>query len=199
MTRDPTDRVWSDYQYFSAFQRKDYAKCWWRAGGASTLHFHEHMEQEVRFVERCIADRWASKECARRLCKDLNAAPFSACPPGRLVTGLYEAHFAEWRRQFGPGCDGRSRFHEVRLEDLAARPRETMRDVAAFLGLEHGDAILADLAHAGKTNPEEHEGRLKVEGLIPRLGPMLNRTRELLDRFYARHGNSTLPRQIKCI
>ena len=198
MTRDPTERVFSEDRYVSAFHDQRGAKHDTRCASASAEHFHEHMESEVAVVEECVASNWGSTSCQRKLCIEASQSPFAACPPGKLISGLYEGHFAEWRRLFGPRCGEPNRFFEVRLEDMAANPRDVLRSVADFLSLDINDTILDDMAHAERTRPEDSEGRIRVAGKIPDLGPMLNKTRVMLDAFYARHRQATLPSWTPC-
>ena len=112
------------------------------------------------------------------------------CPPGRLLLGFYDAFLEPWERAFN--C-GEARLLRVGVEDVARRPAETMRRVAAFAGLDGGAEAFAA---ANRTRPEDAHDRGLHRGT--RLPPMANGTRAFLDAFYARHAATRLPERLSC-
>lgn len=217
MVRDPADRAYSDYRYFASFQRDRSAAARDRRACACGLpklpgdkppfvyryapsldHFDAVVRWEAARVDACVALGWDDRGCAEWACGVLQDPPFAACPPGRLLLGLYDAFLGAWERAFN--CDTAKvppGLLRVRVEDVARRPAATMRAVAAFVGLDARDAaVLAALASPNRTRPEDAHDRNQNRGT--RLPPMRNATRHFLDAFYARHAATRLPDRLHC-
>lgn len=79
--------------------------------------------------------------------------PLFQSPVLRHVVGDWRAAVAGGRRAaelYGPAC------HEVRYEDLLARPRESLHAVLAWLGIERSDETIDHLLDLGRF--ERHSG-----------------------------------------
>lgn len=205
MVRDAADRAYSDYRYFASFQRArgapresscalpklpGLAPPFVYRYAPSPDHFDAVVRWEADRIDACAALDWDDRSCALWVCGVLANPPMAACPPGRLLLGFYDAFLEPWEKAFN--C-GEARLLRVRVEDVARRPAETMRRVAAFAGLDGGAAAFAA---ANRTRPEDAHDRGLHRGT--RLPPMANGTRAFLDAFYARHAATRLPERLSC-
>jgi hypothetical protein len=141
------------------------------AGVASFLAetFHDetlrtqHMSADVR---QAVVGRWfrSAQICAH----DRHA--FGVAGWGRLSIGLYSLYYEKWLEHFHP-----SQFKVVRLEDYDASPREYLKDIYAFLGVDMPVDNTEWTAIIGPSvKNQHHDDRL----------PMLPETQVLLEKFY---------------
>ena len=213
MTRDPVDRAYSDYKYFAAFQRPRGAAlgqvaCPYRSPpGArraslrfevSADHFARVASWAVDELDRCFDHGWKSAHCARLACHDLRAPPFAACPPGRVLLGLYDAFLGDWEAAFDrPDCGHRGLLR-VAVEDVNRDPAAALRRVASFLELDVSDAaVFAAMASPNRTRPQDAQDAARHLP-ISDPGPVHPTTRALLEDFYARRASAKLPRALNC-
>lgn len=162
MIRDPAERLYSDYIYFSyrTLFNKNPATQQYKYNPAG---FHVAVEQSLKEMRRCL-DTHPSRLCAweqRRY-----------RPVTQIQLGMYSEFLETWRRYFAD-----EQFLVVRQEDLSDTPREFFDQVTDFLELDR----LTDVQLFGKDGAKVKQSNVRSG---KRKG-MLDKTRALLDEFYA--------------
>ncbi|XP_036402642.1 carbohydrate sulfotransferase 15-like [Megalops cyprinoides] len=109
MLRDPVERLYSDYLYFSIANK-------------SAEDFHERVSESLQLFEGCLAE-FSMRSCVYNT--TLNNAM-----PVRLQVGLYIVYILDWLTVFK-----RDQILVLRLEDHATNRKYTMHKVFDFLSL----------------------------------------------------------------
>ncbi|KAG9341850.1 hypothetical protein JZ751_018574 [Albula glossodonta] len=109
MLRDPVERLYSDYLYFSIANK-------------SAEDFHERVSESLQLFEGCLAE-FSMRSCVYNT--TLNNAM-----PVRLQVGLYIVYILDWLTVFR-----RDQILVLRLEDHATNRKYTMHKVFDFLSL----------------------------------------------------------------
>ncbi|KAJ8391809.1 hypothetical protein AAFF_G00085810 [Aldrovandia affinis] len=109
MLRDPVERLYSDYLYFSIANK-------------SAEDFHERVSESLQLFEGCLA------ELSMRSC--VYNTSLNNAMPVRLHVGLYVVYILDWLTVFR-----RDQILVLRLEDHASNLKYTMHRVFHFLSL----------------------------------------------------------------
>ena len=162
MIRDPAERLYSDYIYFSyrtLFNKNPATKQY----KYNPEGFHLAVQQSLKEVRRCL-EAHPSRFCAweqRRY-----------RPVTQIQLGMYSEFLETWLRYFPA-----KQFLVVRKEDLSVEPRAFFNKVTDFLELDR----LSDTQLFGPGGEKVKQSNVRSGG---RKG-MLDKTRVLLDEFYA--------------
>jgi len=196
-TRNPTDRTYSDYEYYShLLENHEKVECFGEGGGATPEHFHEAVSVQVREMRQCLGDRFAAHDAAgQKKCRGVYGAnlwetPFKATPhcnlltKGRPLVSLYPPHVREWLRHFP--CD------QVLIVNMEAHERDeagSLTRIANFLGVTVTAPQLKGMVDAKPVNPAEENAfnRKHMDTAadnVSKRKPMLEKTRVLLDEFF---------------
>ncbi|XP_046342171.2 carbohydrate sulfotransferase 15-like isoform X1 [Haliotis rufescens] len=134
-------------------------------GGRSAVAFHEAVRRDIQTEETCMKNHTVehclySLEIARTL-------------RTRIFLGCYSVYMREWLKVFP-----RNQFLILRTEDHDEDPKSQLRKVYNYLKLNYTEDWLSFIANV----PHQHVSQKKI-----RQGPMLEKTRVLLDNFYSRY------------
>ena len=161
MVRDPADRLYSDYRYFSyrTLHGKDphTQKYSYDAHG-----FHLAVQQSLVEIRRCQREH-SNMTCAweqRRY-----------DPRTQIQLGMYSEYVETWQSFFPP-----DQFLVICQEDIKTAPRPTFDRITTFLGIPP----LTD-----KVLFPDGKGEMKQSNSGGKYKQMLPETRALLDEFYA--------------
>lgn len=162
MLRDPAERLFSDYIYFS--YRSQYGK---RKETKQFTYdpegFHLAVIQSLQVMEKCLAEHttrdcaWLQREYPTRT---------------QIQLGMYSEYLETWLAFFP-----REQFHVLSQESIRHHPRESFDSVTNFLGIEP----MSDKALFG----DGKGGEMKQSNAMKHKSKMLTKTRELLNEFYA--------------
>lgn len=162
MVRNPVDRFYSAFYYYGCSYSKRDVKF-------TPDTFHERAEREVAIFKTCLDAGKSPMTCAGDMFYYAE----------QLIKGIYSVVLRNWLDVFT-----RDEFMLIRTETYAKKARETILSVHDFLGVEHPpeDVLAEELVK--RYNEGSHENP-NIEGCTgPRL-PMHNKTRALLEEFYA--------------
>ncbi|XP_030630736.1 carbohydrate sulfotransferase 15 [Chanos chanos] len=152
--RDPVERLYSDYLYFSAANK-------------SVEDFHEKVSESLQLLEGCLQE-YSLRSCVYNT--TLNNAM-----PVRLQVGLYIVYILDWLSVFP-----RDQILILRLEDHASNREITMRKIFDFLTL----APLTTQQEAKITkSPASNTRRLSDRNLGPMLPITKNILRDFYSPF----------------
>ena len=154
--RNPVDRLYSEYWFFSKTHGYH---------SANAEHFHKCASKAISFFNECLDKGSTLIECIENSRSD-DAKSGDCRGLVRIQIGIYYGHIRRWLKFFPY-----NQFLFVRLEDMAADPRTTLHHIGKFLGISETGFKLdeSDLA-----NP-------KLQNSYP---PMLQETASLLQDFY---------------
>ncbi|XP_066278396.1 carbohydrate sulfotransferase 15-like isoform X1 [Branchiostoma lanceolatum] len=138
------------------------------SGNKSVEDFHQRVIQAIDIFNNCL------KNNSVRACTYCNLPAISKV---RLQLGLYEVYLRDWFSIFPL-----DQILVLRLEDHSRDPRTSMTKIFKFLRLE---AIKEDDADTDAIFGFTKRNSRKKNDL--RLGPMLLKTRRLLNEFYGPH------------
>eukprot|EP00040_Diaphanoeca_grandis_P042264 m.264522 g.264522 ORF g.264522 m.264522 type:complete len:367 (-) comp56728_c0_seq1:98-1198(-) len=165
MVRDPVERLWSDYRYFS---NKKAESTHFDAMETRDM-FHEIVVEDLKVLTSCLATN-SEIDCI------LNYKRSGYRTHSRVQIGCYSVFFRSWFLQFPL-----EQFLVVRSESYFEKPQATVQTVFDFLQVSkptesEWTSILRTISteerRSSAPNATEHVG-------------MRNDTRALLDRFYA--------------
>lgn len=161
MVRDPVDRLYSDYIYFSyrTSHGKDPAK---KRYTYDAKGFHLAVEQSIVEMNRCLKEHEAVICAWEQRRYD---------PRTQIQLGMYSAFLQTWHQFFPP-----SSFLIICQEDVKTVPRDTFDRITEFLGIPPLSNISLFGGADGKMK-QSNSGRSRKD--------MLPETRSLLDEFYA--------------
>lgn len=161
LIRDPADRLYSDYVYFS--YRTQYGKTpKTRKYQYNAKGFHLAVQQSIDEMTTCL-DAYSSSICA------WNQGRYHTVT--QIQLGMYSEFFEVWMKYFP-----REQFLVLKQEDLKAEPRESFDSVTDFIGISK----LSETQLFGKN------GQVKQSNIrAGKKKTMLPETRKLLYDFYA--------------
>ncbi|XP_067675789.1 carbohydrate sulfotransferase 15-like [Haliotis asinina] len=136
-------------------------------GGSSAADFHKAVSRDIQVEENCMKNHTVeqclySLDIAQRL-------------QTRIFLGCYSVFMREWLKVFPRG-----QFLILRTEDHDQDPKARLRAVYNYLKLNYTEDWLSSIANV--SHQRVSEKKLKQ-------GPMLEKTRVLLDNFYSRYKN----------
>ena len=162
MIRDPADRLYSDFVYFSyrtLYQKDPKTKKYqYNAKG-----FHLAVEQSIGEMTKCIREHSAIA-CA------WNQARYHTIV--QIQLGMYSEFFEVWMKYFP-----REQFLVIKQENLSKEPRQSFDSVTEFVGISK----LTDRQLFGKDGQQVKQSNIRAG----RKQTMLPQTRKLLYEFYA--------------
>ncbi|KAK3583200.1 hypothetical protein CHS0354_025717 [Potamilus streckersoni] len=165
--RNPTDRLFSDYLHF----RNQYAT-------ASIKDFHHWASLAVEVFKGCLESKKSARECAYNeevASKTVRKNEEVASKTGmHLRIGLYAIYLRDWFKVIPT-----KNILVLRLEDHEKQPQKTMKAIFAFLGLKTDKKLISRISKQMKAN-----GKEEMRSYRSTLGPMLPKTRQILDTFY---------------
>ncbi|XP_071115443.1 carbohydrate sulfotransferase 15-like [Haliotis cracherodii] len=133
--------------------------------GSSVAAFHEAVSKDIEIEETCMKNHTVeqclySMDIARKL-------------RTRIFLGCYSVYMREWLKVFT-----REQFLILRTEDHDQDPKARLRKVYNYLELNYTEDMLSFVANL----PHRRVSKKKIKQ-----GPMLEKTRFLLDNFYSRY------------
>ncbi|XP_067676198.1 carbohydrate sulfotransferase 15-like [Haliotis asinina] len=134
-------------------------------GGRSSAHFHKAVSEDIQVEENCMKNHTVeqclySLDIAKRL-------------RTRIFLGCYSVFMREWLKVFP-----REQFLILRTEDHDQDPKAQLTKVFNYLNLNYTEESMFSIANM----PHQRINQKKI-----RKGPILNKTRVLLDNFYSRY------------
>ncbi|XP_025075945.1 carbohydrate sulfotransferase 15-like [Pomacea canaliculata] len=105
--RNPADRLYSDYCYFTTNPTK--------------AEFHTKVVEQIRQLRECFVSN-SLRQCV------YNSSINKHC---RIHVGLYHIYIEDWLKRFS-----RDQIHVLRLEDLSANVTQEVLKIYQFLGLD---------------------------------------------------------------
>lgn len=159
--RNPTDRLFSDFQFFSHNTDKQY--------------FHDLVVLHIKKFNTCLATRSGNiKSCMYeyRLFDNKHRDQHKI----KLTRGLYSLYLAEWLRYFDSDQILCLNFEKMMGDPDTDHFSEMMNGIATFLGLDNfpEETIFDSKAHYSRWFIKNETDK-----------QMLPETRQLLDQFYA--------------
>ncbi|XP_067675364.1 carbohydrate sulfotransferase 15-like isoform X1 [Haliotis asinina] len=133
--------------------------------GRSAADFHEAARQSIQVEENCMKNHTV-EQCLYSL--DIGKRLRT-----RIFLGCYSVYMREWLKVFP-----REQFLILRTEDHDKDPKARLRTVYNYLKLNYTEAWLSSIAKLGHR---------RVSNRKLKKGPMLEKTRVLLDNFYRRY------------
>ncbi|XP_067676217.1 carbohydrate sulfotransferase 15-like [Haliotis asinina] len=134
-------------------------------GGISAAGFHEAVIQSIQVEEACMKNHTV-EHCLYSL--DIGKRLRT-----RIFLGCYSVYMREWLKVFP-----REQFLILRTEDHDQDPKARLRTVYNYLKLNYTEDWLSSIANV------KHQ---RVNMRKVKQGPMLEKTRVLLDNFYRRY------------
>jgi N-acetylgalactosamine 4-sulfate 6-O-sulfotransferase len=178
--RDPTERLYSSYKslFYTKLSDNSRQEVFDTMKRKSRNDFHQKVELATRWFTRCINDTTTFPESLSYLTKDKsrNKCYFwsdGQTTIGKFIThlqiGIYVASLREWLRYFPV-----SSFKVVRLEDYARNKLKISNEIFQFLGLPRLTELNPHVLYS-----QENSDKLQYDL------EMFDKTRKLLDKFYA--------------
>ncbi|XP_067676205.1 carbohydrate sulfotransferase 15-like [Haliotis asinina] len=135
--------------------------------GQTPEDFHEAVRDDIRIEDACMRNHSVeqclySVELARKL-------------RTRIFLGCYSVYMRQWLNVFP-----RDQFLILRTEDHDKDPTAQLKSVYNYLKLNYTEEWLASITRVPHQNASEKKKRM---------GPMLEKTRVLLDAFYSRYNH----------
>ncbi|XP_046548042.1 carbohydrate sulfotransferase 15-like [Haliotis rubra] len=134
-------------------------------GGSSAEDFHEAVSDTIQIEEACMKNHTV-EQC-------LFSLDISRRLRTRIYFGCYSVYMRQWLKVFP-----RDQFLILRTEDHNKGPKAQLRKVYNYLKLNYTEEWLASITRVPHQNASK-----KKKGM----GPMLQKTRILLDGFYSRY------------
>ena len=162
LMRDPTERLYSDFNYLCATEDKERRKnnMAVRNKDNSTLLFHVRVKEQISALEDCLQQK-SLEHCTHHR---LSGSDKSLCGHVRLGISLYHVHIKRWLREIP-----REQFLFLRTDDMATDPYKLLEKIWSFLGVEpQGKEDLQDILHEHLNSHQSHQsdmGRATVNTL----------------------------------
>ncbi|XP_067676203.1 carbohydrate sulfotransferase 15-like [Haliotis asinina] len=133
--------------------------------GSSAADFHKAVSRDIQIEENCMKN-YTVEQCLYSLdiAKRLRT---------RIYLGCYSVFMREWLKVFP-----REQFLILRTEDHDQDPKAQLAKVFNYLNLNYTQEWITSIAKL----PHQHASKKKIL-----MGPMLEKTRVLLDNFYSRY------------
>lgn len=140
VTRDPVERLYSDYLYFL------------QGRNVSAEHFHSVVQKEIARFTSCLHYRSLTSCCYDS----------SNNPALRLNLGVYVCYLREWLRVFP------DQVKVVALEDYSAHQVTTLLRIFSFLELDSPDIVkLSQFLNSSKTSNTRTDSAQKKGDMLP--------------------------------
>ncbi|KAL3889980.1 hypothetical protein ACJMK2_002292 [Sinanodonta woodiana] len=149
-------QLFSDYLHF----RNQYAT-------ASVEDFHHWASLAVEVFKGCLESKKSARECAYN-------EEVASRTGMHLRIGLYSIYLRDWLKVIPA-----KNMLVLRLEDHEKQAQTTMKAVFDLLGLNSDKKLLSRISKQMKAN-----GKEEMRSYRSSLGPMLPKTRTILDNFY---------------
>ncbi|XP_046548040.1 carbohydrate sulfotransferase 15-like [Haliotis rubra] len=133
--------------------------------GLSAEDFHEAVSDDIRIEEACMKNHTV-EQC-------LYSLDIARKVRTRIYFGCYSVYMRQWLKVFP-----RDQFLILRTEDHDNDPEAQLSTVYNYLKLNYTEEWLASITRV----PHQNASKKKK-----RMGPMLQKTRILLDGFYSRY------------
>ena len=141
LMRDPTERLYSDFNYLCAREIKERKEknMTIRHQGNRTLLFHVKFKEQMSALEDCLQQK-SLEHCTHHR---LVWSDKSLCGHVRLGISLYHVHIKRWLREIP-----REQFLFLRTDDMAVDPYKLLEKIWSFLGVERqSEEDLRDILH----------------------------------------------------
>ncbi|XP_059172643.1 carbohydrate sulfotransferase 15-like [Physella acuta] len=155
--RDPTKRMYSDYLFLDIFKHEH---------NLSVEGFHQDVRRSIDMLDDCYSRR---TQLACLMDKELHMRI-----PVRLIVGMYDIFLEQWLKVFPP-----NQILVMTNEEYSLNLRTHLEGVYKFLGLS---PLPDDEMERIIALPRFYETKNGKE-----LGPMLEKTADLLNDFYSKH------------
>ncbi|KAK3584641.1 hypothetical protein CHS0354_003928 [Potamilus streckersoni] len=155
--RNPVDRLYSDYLYFSRTNK-------------SSIDFHRKVVHSLNIYRTCMQKR-SPRSCVYDRNISLQSHTEQQNEDCRLRIGLYYIYIRDFLNKMP-----RNNTLFLRLEDHAERPEKNMETVFRFLGLETQNTTIQRVLEEKIANTRSNSD--------VSIGPMLLKTRHILNDFY---------------
>ena len=169
LMRDPTERLYSDFNFICARDNKKRTMPI-RHRGNRTLLFHVRVKEQISALEDCLQQKSLEYCTHHRIMWNGK----SLCGKIRLGISLYHVHIKRWLREIP-----REQFLFLRTDDMATDPYKLLEKIWSFLGVEHqSKEDLQDTLHEHLNAHRSHQS------------DMGKATENMLRKFFQPHNDA---------